>query len=187
MSTHRFEDRAPWDMAIKATGGILDAHHHVAATYVRNPTSWQTLQNHVREKAQNGFVLVQGSLREVQPGGTRWLRSDPKLWWEMHSASIEQLQVVKESSQGSELILGALAKQGHFGNKTGSPGKRGPSVVEKRWRNAFPAEMAFLDQCQSLGVGPYDALDLWKSSHTKDNVLVESQELGDLLDMTDLR
>ena len=186
LCTHHWEERNPWEKAIKDTHGTLVCHH-VAASYVRSPGNWAGLLTRVREQMKSGFVVAAGGPEHVQASGTRWLRSDPELWWQMHSASTAQLETIKSCAKGSELLLGALVKQGHFGFKNGTPGHRGPSIVENRWRTIFPNEMAFADQCQSLGVNPYEVLNLWKSAFTKNDVLIESKELGDLLGVPDLR
>ena len=186
MSTHAAEQRNPWEHAIRATGGTLD-NPYVAASFVRHPHSWPSLQDHVRKQMSNGFTIVDGGFDHIRASGTRWLCSDPSIWWDMHSASIAQLKIIQTSPKGGEMVLEALARQGRLGSKTGTPGRRGPSVVEHRWREMFPEEMAFADQCLSLGIGPYDALNLWKSSHMQANYQIQSQDFSELLSGPDLR
>ena len=186
MSTHESIHRAPWEQSIAATGGTLN-NPHIAASFVRQPYSWPTLQDNVRKQIDDGFVIIAGGFEHIHASGTRWLASEPNLWWDMHSASIPQLKVIQACSKPSELILGALARQGHWGNKTGTPGKRGPSVVKNRWNKLFPVEMSFVEHCMSLDIGPYEGLSLWKSSHMQENIQIQSQELSTLLGGPDLR
>lgn len=186
MGPYNYDDMTPWTKAIRSSGGTL-AGHHIAASHVRWPSSWYTLRNSMRAHKDNGFVVAVGALGELSPSGTRWLRSEPTLWWDMHSASVDQLAVIQSCPQRSELVLGALSRQGYLGSKKSTPARNGPSFVEHRWRVAFPQELAFRDHCQALGLGSQDALGLWKSSQMKDDMVVGSQEFGNILNGFDLR
>lgn len=186
MGTHRSDDRLPWENAIQDTGGTL-CNPYVAASFVKSSYGWTNLQNEFRTQMSNGFTIADGGFEHISTIGTRWLASDPALWWDMQSASISQLKIIQTCSQRSELVLGSLARQGRLGAKKSTSGKHGPSVVEHRWRKMFPDEMAFADQCLSLGIGPAEALTVWKSAHMNENILIDSQDFSELFAVPDLR
>ncbi len=169
-----------WKRAIKESGGTLKDYWTMASSIEHH--GWPHIQATARSLEKEGFLRISGSLLEIGPAGTRWLQCYPKCWWSMQSASKEQLQVIRALPDGSEMVLTALARQGHFGTNPSPRGKPGPSVVEHRWKEVFPKEMAFALQCKSLGLPFKDAMLLWKSI----DVNVETppdMDLGDLLDM----
>lgn len=168
-----------WKRAIKASGGALKEHWSMESSLRYN--GWVHLQSSAKTLEKEGFLRVVGNMQEISPAGTRWLERRPASWWSMHSATKEQLAVIQMQPEGSELVLNALARQGYFGLPAAS-GKTGPSVVEHRWKDVFPKEIAFAQQCKALGLSFKDAMVLWKSLPPAPNP-PEDIDLGSILDL----
>lgn len=130
---------------------------------------------------KDGFEVMDGSLLHISPSGTRWLMSDPQLWWHMHSASEGQLQALKTLADPMHFLLGAMDRQGMLKSKhKHSP--CGPSFLRARWETVFPKEMAFATQCQTFGIDYKEAKTLWLDilAQSAQNIHVTSNELSDL-------
>ena len=179
MGTYNDAGLPPWKSAIQSSRGTLRDHWDASRSV---GSDWRHLRDKTRTLEKEGYVRVCGSLLELSCSGTRWLKTDPKLWWRMHSANMEQLQIIRALDEGSSMVLQTLASHGFFGAKENSPGRRGPSVVEHRWKKVFPKEMAFAQQCQSLGLNFKDAQALWCNVQQHSEAL-NIMDLGDLLDI----
>lgn len=168
-----------WKHAIKTSGGTIKDHWSMESSLAY--TGWKHLQKTARALETEGFLRIVGNLKEISPDGTRWLRSNPKSWWSMHSASKEQLAIIQMQPEGSDLVLTALARQGYFGPSAPS-GKSGPSVVEHRWKEFFPEEVAFAQHCRGLGLTFKDAMVLWANTKLPQDAPQEI-DLGAILDL----
>lgn len=184
-------DRRPsyqWTEAIRKTHGSYQEAFITGDTIARN--QWHHYQGLAKKLMASGYLRVQGNLKELGPGGAQWLKTDIKHWWYMQSASVAQLNVLKDHPQGSEVIMKTLYYQGFLGDKAGSHGRRGPSVVKHRWQEIFPDEMAFAANCSGLGIGGIDAIQMWKQTQIGVNtnaLCVAPEDFASLLDTTDLR
>lgn len=168
-----------WKHAIKASGGTIKEHWSMESSLRYN--GWVHLQNTARIMEKEGFLRVVGNLQEISPAGTRWLLSRPKSWWSMHSATKGQLAAIQRQPEGSDLVLNALARQGYFGSPAPS-GKSGPSVVEHRWKEFFPEEVAFAQHCRGLGLPFKDAMVLWANTKRPEDT-PQDIDLGAILDL----